>query len=93
MNRPTLYLYAPRQHTGGHFLVEAGVLLTVSDQVSQLCDHEEAGAVFVQGFKKSLFGAQPTHHNSIVFIQRGKSIQEADELLYDLNAEKSAMKC
>lgn len=90
MKRPTLYLYTPRQHTGGHFLVEAGVLLTVSDQVSQLRDHEEAGAVFVQGFEKSLFGAQPAHHNSIVFIQRCKSIQEADELLYDLNEDKES---
>lgn len=87
-----LYLYTSRQHTGGHFLVEAGVLLTVIDQVPQLRDHEQAGAMFVHGFDKSLFGAQPTHHNSIVFIQRCKSIQEADELLHDLSGDKEALK-
>lgn len=79
------YLNASCQDAGGHLLVEAGVLLTVSDEVSQLGDQQQVGAVFVQSFPKSLFGPQAAHHHRVVLVQGRQPVQEADELLDHLS--------
>lgn len=79
------YLDTPCEDAGGHLLVQAGVLLTVGDEVSQLGDQQQVGAVFVQCFHQSLFGPQPTHDHRVVFVQRRQSVQEADKQLDHLN--------
>lgn len=79
-----VYLDTPCEDAGGHLLVEAGVLLTVRDEVSELSDQEQVGAVFVQSFHQSLFGSQTTHHHRVVFVQRRQPVQEADEQLNHL---------
>lgn len=79
-----MYLDASCQDTGGHLLVQVGVLLTVADEVSELCDHQQVGAMFVQRLYQSFFGAQTTHDHSIVFVHRCQPVQEADEELHHL---------
>lgn len=79
------YLDTACEDTGGHLLVEAGVLLTVGDEVSQLGDQQQVGAVFVQSFHQSVFGPEATHDHRIVFVQRRQSVQEADKQLDHLN--------
>lgn len=81
------HLDAPCEHTGGHLLVEAGVLLTVADEVSQFGDQQQVGAVLVQSFHQSLFGPQTTHHHRVVFVQRRQPVQEADKQLDHLNSQ------
>lgn len=46
----TVNLNAASKNTGGHLLVEAGILLTVADDVTQLSDQQQVGAVLVQSF-------------------------------------------
>lgn len=65
-----MYLDASSEYAGGHLLVEAGVLLAVADEVSQLGDQQQVGAVFVQSLDQSLFGPQSTHDHGVVFVQR-----------------------
>lgn len=80
------YLDTASEHAGGHLLVEAGVLLTVVDEVTQLGDLQ-VGAVLVQSFHQSFFGPQTTHHHCIVFVQRCQPVQEADEQLDHLDSQ------
>lgn len=72
LERPSLspaYLDTSCEDAGGHLLVKAGVLLTVGDEVSELGDQQQVGAVFVQSLHQSLFGPQTTHHHRVVFVQ------------------------
>ncbi len=83
--RPRAYLDTSCEDAGGHLLVEAGVLLTVGDEVSELGDQQQVRAVFVQSLHQSLFGPQTTHHHRIVFVQGRQPVQEADKQLDHLN--------
>lgn len=78
-------LDAASENTGGHLLVEAGVLLTVADDVPQLWEQQQVGAVLVQGLHQSLLRPHPTHHHRIILVERRQPIQEADELLQHLH--------
>lgn len=79
-----VYLDASGQHAGGHLLVEAGVLLAVADEVSELGDQQQVGAVFVQSLHQRISGAQTTHDHGVVFVHRRQQVQEADEELHHL---------
>lgn len=81
----TVYLDAASKNTGGHLLIKAGVLLTVADDVTQLSDQHQVGAVLVQSFQQSLFGPHSTHHYRVIFVQRCQPIEEAYELLQHLH--------
>lgn len=90
----TVYLDAASKNTGGHLLIKAGVLLTVADDVAQLSDQQQVGAVLVQSFHQSLFCPHSTHHYRIVFVQRRQPIEEANELLQHLNDKsQEALRC
>lgn len=83
-----VYLNAASKNTGGHLLVEAGVLLTVADDVTQLGDQRQVGAVLVQSFHQSLLCPHTTHHHRVIFVERCQSIEEADELLQHLQSRR-----
>lgn len=80
----TVYLDAASKNAGGHLLIKAGVLLTVADDVTQLGDQQQVGAVLVQSFHQSLFCPHSTHHYRVIFVQRRQPIEEAYELLQHL---------
>lgn len=90
----TVYLNAASKNAGGHFLIKAGVLLTVADDVTQLSDQHQVGAMLVQSFHQSLFCPHSTHHDCVIFVQRCQPIEEAYELLQHLHDKsQEATRC
>lgn len=86
------YLDAAGENAGSHLLVETGVLLTIADDVTQLGNQQQVGAMLVQSFDQSVLGPHTTHHYCVIFVKGRQAVQKADELLQHLHSQSQEVK-
>lgn len=82
------HLDAASQNARGEFTIELGILLTLCDQVTELRGQQELRRVLVQDFGEGFFCSQAAKHYCIVFMHQSQAMQEAGQLLNNLNPEK-----
>lgn len=61
------------------------MLFTVCHQVPKLAGQQQLSRVLVQDFGEGLLGSQAAEHYCIVLVHRGQAMQEAEQLLNNLN--------
>lgn len=80
-------LNAASQDAGREAPVELGVLFTLRHQVLKLAGQQQLNRVLVHDFDERVPGAQGAQRHRAVLLRRGQAMQEAEQLLDDLNPE------